>query len=63
MKRTLFLTLVLSFCSLGLRAQYPQVTSEANARWAAKAQYEDKSQIKIQGDAISDSTKNHAGIL
>ena len=41
MKRTLFLTLVLSFCSLGLRAQYPQVTSEANARWAAKAQYED----------------------
>ena len=41
MKRTLFLTLVLSVCSLGLRAQYPQVTSEANARWAAKAQYED----------------------
>ncbi len=41
MKRILFLTLVLSVCSLGLRAQYPQVTSEANARWAAKAQYED----------------------
>ena len=41
MKRTLFLTLILSVCSLGLRAQYPQVTSEANARWAAKAQYED----------------------
>ena len=35
------LSLAFAVSQLSLYAQYPQVTSEANARWAAKAQYED----------------------
>ena len=36
-----FLILAFSLSALCLFAQYPQVTSEAQARWAAKAHYED----------------------
>ena len=40
MKRTIIAMASMAIASLTF-AQYPQVTSEANARWAAKAHYED----------------------